>query len=153
MRKSESVQTITVEIVPQPQRAAPVDAKEMLRKLVEKEVAEIMARRDDFLFQPFLHDNKVANEIRRLQTVPERKAWSVVHNLHGCISCHRKDRGHAGCGMCGECYNRVMGWKRSAIRKSEREYSDDQSASPVDLETLARKALRPTPKPRSRRQR
>jgi hypothetical protein len=81
--------------------------------------AEAMVRRDDLIFQPFFASRKVFDAIRRLQTVPEQRAWSDVFKKHGCIACGRKDVRHNSCGCCSACYTRILTWKTEAIRGIE----------------------------------
>ena len=48
-----------------------------LNLLVQEKVAEIMADRDAFVFEPFFRSRQIAYELKRLQTMPERQKWSV----------------------------------------------------------------------------
>jgi hypothetical protein len=81
---------------------------EMLDALVQKRVAEMLAARDDFVFEPFFRTRQVAYEIRRLQTVPERKKWGIFFERHGCLSCHKQDQPHASNGLCRACHGLVF---------------------------------------------
>jgi hypothetical protein len=76
--------------------------------LVQQKVAEVLAARDEFIFEPWFRTRQVAYEIRRLQTVPERTRWSRYFERHGCISCHKQSQPHASIGFCSPCYNRVF---------------------------------------------
>jgi len=136
-------QVITQAEVLRPVQSAPIDAWKVLEGMVKQKVAEIMADREDFAFQPFFNQKKVSAEIRRLQTVPEQRAWSGVFEKHGCIVCHRKDAPHSGCGCCATCYDRIRVWKRDAIRGIE---EDGPEQFPIrDQEEIARTALFGTP--------
>ncbi len=81
---------------------------DMLDALVQKRVAEIVTARDDFVFEPFFRSRQVAYELKRLQTVPERKKWGIFFERHGCLSCHKQDHPHASNGFCGACHGRVF---------------------------------------------
>jgi hypothetical protein len=101
-------------IVPEVLRPAEMEQRhgqsnmEMLDALVQKRVAEMLAARDDFVFEPFFRTRQVAYEIRRLQTVPERKKWGIFFERHGCLSCHKQDQPHASNGLCNACHSQVF---------------------------------------------
>jgi hypothetical protein len=77
--------------------------KAALDLLVQEKVAEIMAERDAMVFEPFFRSRQIAYELKRLQTVPEQRKWSVSFERYGCMVCETKDRIHAGNGMCHQC--------------------------------------------------
>jgi hypothetical protein len=81
---------------------------EMLDALVQKRVAEILTAREDFVFEPFFRSRQVAYELKRLQTVPERKKWGIFFERHGCLSCHKQDQPHASSGLCNVCHSHVF---------------------------------------------
>ena len=81
---------------------------DMLDALVQKRVAEILTARDDFVFEPFFRSRQVAYELKRLQTVPERKKWRIFFERHGCLSCHKQDQPHASSGLCNVCHGLVF---------------------------------------------
>jgi hypothetical protein len=144
MPTSRAIQTVKVEIVPPADQAPRRNPLDVLKELVERQVAEILADRDSFAFQPFLNSRQVSYEIRRLQTMPERRAWMVVFAEHGCLYCKRKDLVYFSYGFCAGCYARILKWKQEAARQ-ESENSPPESR-PCDLEALARAALTPSRK-------
>jgi len=79
----------------------------LIDKLVQEKVAEVLAARDQFLFEPFFRSRQEAYEIRRLQTVPERKVWAVRFERRGCLLCKTKERPHGAIGFCAPCYAKV----------------------------------------------
>jgi hypothetical protein len=81
---------------------------DMLDALVQKRVAEILTARDEFVFEPFFRTRQVAYELKRLQTVPERKKWSIHFERYGCLSCHKQDQPHASNGLCNACHSQVF---------------------------------------------
>jgi hypothetical protein len=141
----DGIQRIQVELIPA-SRTAPamqraLDAKAMLKKLVEQQVAEALANRDDLLFQPFLQSKRVSDELRRLQTVPEQRKWSVYHARYGCLVCESKKTGHASCGMCVLCRARTSERLKTCVKilgKHDPEWRNEY----VDQEDLARRALK-----------
>jgi len=81
---------------------------ETLDALVQRRVAEVFAERDEFVFEPFFRARQVAYEIRRLQTVPERKKWRIFFERHGCLACHKQNQPHASNGFCRACHAHVF---------------------------------------------
>jgi hypothetical protein len=77
--------------------------QDQLVKIVQTEVAKIMAERDAIVFEPFFRSQQVAREVKRLQSVPEQKKFSIGYERYGCIDCKMQDRPHAGNGMCDRC--------------------------------------------------
>ncbi len=101
-------------------RRTQVDAG-TLQKLVQQQVAEALAQREASVFEPFFRSRQVAYELRRLQSVPEQKKWSVYYERHGCQQCKRVDLIHAGNGYCPRCYSRMCHILKGIIRElSER---------------------------------
>jgi hypothetical protein len=81
--------------------------EETLNRLVQEKVAEIFADRDNFIFEPFFRSRQIAYELRRLQTMPERRKWNLFFARHGCLICVTSERIHVANGMCARCYNRT----------------------------------------------
>jgi hypothetical protein len=94
----------TVDIEPQ----RPRSQAELLDRLVQQKVVEVLAARDEFVFEPWFRSRQVAYEIKRLQTVPEHKKWRAFFERHGCLSCRKQDQPHASNGFCRTCHMRVF---------------------------------------------
>jgi hypothetical protein len=109
---------------------------EMLDALVQKRVAEIVTARDDFVFEPFFRSRQVAYELKRLQTVPERKKWGIFFERHGCLSCHKQDQPHASKGFCRACHGRVF----KQLKEIVTELMQERTGGDED----ARRYLRPS---------
>lgn len=132
---------VEVEISPAT-RSNPPDMLDFVKALVEQHFAELVNRREDFTFRPFVETQQVSREIRRLQTPNEILAWGRVFEEHGCLHCHRRNLVHVGCGFCGDCYRKVKNWKKSAIRRnSKTEPEIEFKIAALDREKLARLAL------------
>jgi hypothetical protein len=58
-------------------------------------------------FGCFFGDRETANAIRRSQTVPYQRRWTLYFESWGCLVCGRQDVIHAGNGMCGTCRART----------------------------------------------
>jgi hypothetical protein len=109
MKKNESQPG--VELIPSP--AAIVRARTGIDKaeldlIVKQRVAEVMAARDAFIFEPFFRSRQIAYELKRLQTIPEQEKWSTYYERKGCLRCETRLEVHAGCGMCTHCYQRTF---------------------------------------------
>ena len=113
--KKPKAKPVAIEVIPSPARIE-ID-KVTLDKLVQQKVAEILTARDEFIFEPFFRSRQVSYEIRRLQTVPEYKKWSVYYQRHGCVCCMESTRPYVGCGMCAKCYDRVATRLRVIVRE------------------------------------
>jgi len=106
MKKDNAV---TVELIPSPGTMLRTGVNEAdLNRLVQVKVAEIMAERDAVVFEPFFRSRKIAYELKRLQTVPEQRKWSVWFERYGCLLCETRERIHVGNGMCTQCYARTF---------------------------------------------
>ena len=100
-----------IEVLPSPAelvRARSGIDKDELDRLVQVKVAEIMAQRDAFVFEPFFRSRQIAYELKRLQTITEQEKWSVYFKRRGCLVCQTRERIHTGCGMCQNCYPRIF---------------------------------------------
>jgi hypothetical protein len=139
-KKKNEIQTIRVEVMPPENpnspRLGPDDAKKLLKELVQRQVAEIMAQRDEFLFQPFFQQKKVADEIKRLQTVPERNKWNRYYHRWGCLACRTRKVPHCSLGMCAGCHGRIIQRLKSVIADTK-----ETIEQPEDVEATALRAL------------
>lgn len=118
----------------------PPDMNALLDQLVMQRVAEVFAKRDDFILEPWFQTASVAREIRRLQTVQERNAKALYFDRYGCIICETKKHIHTGGGICKSCRERV----NSRLRLCERELADaykEEKRTPRDLGELAESCL------------
>jgi hypothetical protein len=107
-RQSEAVAAIEVLRPGEIERRRERTDLEILDAIVQKRVAETLAARDELIFEPFFRSRQVAFELKRLQTVPERKKWSVYFDRHGCLACQRKDQSHASNGLCSPCHAQIF---------------------------------------------
>jgi hypothetical protein len=147
MSNSKEIQPIRVEVMPpensNDSRVTPTDAKGLLKKLVQRQVAEIMAQRDEFLFQPFFHAKKVSDQVRRLQTMPEQQKWSRYFERYGCLICGTREVTHGSLGMCVNCHGRTVFRLKTVISDPDgtktRPYG--RFGQQEDVEVIARRAL------------
>jgi hypothetical protein len=77
--------------------------KAELDRLVQEKVAEIMAARDAFVFEPFFRSRQIAYELKRLQNVSEQRTSAISFERYGCMICETREQIHGGHGMCVTC--------------------------------------------------
>ncbi len=87
-----------------------------VNRLVDIRVAEVLASRDDT--QPYFQTRRVAQELKRLQSVPEQRIWSLLFERWGCTHCDTKVRPHAGCGQCGRCRAKIA-YRKKVIEREQ----------------------------------
>jgi hypothetical protein len=105
MRKSNPA----IELFPSPSAIARTSITEVeLNRIVQQKVAEILAERDALVFEPFFRSRQIAYELKRLQTVPEQRKWSVYFERYGCLICETRKTIHVGNGMCNTCHARTF---------------------------------------------
>jgi hypothetical protein len=99
--------SVNVELLPPVGTIQGSSPEESLNRLVQEKVAEILADRDNFIFEPFFRSRQIAYELKRLQTMPERRKWNLFFERHGCLVCVTRERIHVANGMRARCYNRT----------------------------------------------
>jgi len=97
------------------------EASAMLDYLVEQKVAKILAARDSFLLEPDLREKIVAQQIRRLQTIPEQKKWPRYYARFGCRKCERKSRPHGSSGYCRPCLAKITNRLKQVVAELDKE--------------------------------
>ena len=90
-------------------------------RLMEQKFAEMLARRDDGKMQPYFQSRRVYQELKRMQSVPEQRAWAVHYERYGCTHCRSNERPHSACGMCARCYPKIFGQKRGIEKELSKE--------------------------------
>jgi hypothetical protein len=88
-----------------------------IKKLVEQQVAEMLAKSETAIFEPFFRSRQVRYELRRLQSIPEQRVHAVRYEQGGCMVCTRSDTPHGGLGMCTRCYSRELQLRKRILRK------------------------------------
>lgn len=137
--KRKRIEAARVELLPPTALAPRPDARAMLKQLVRDQVAEVLASRDELLLRPFFDQKKVSDELRRVQTIPERRKWSLYFATWGCVRCRTRRAIHASCGMCPSCKSLVKMRLRSILKNSPELPLDHVD---FDSEKIARKALK-----------
>ncbi|HEV2616450.1 MAG TPA: hypothetical protein VGU63_07565 [Candidatus Acidoferrales bacterium] len=141
MRKKPALKVIAELLPPEP-RSTKTDM-EALERLVAEKVHEILQERDDLLMQPFFSPRKVSQELRRLQTVPERRKWAYYFAKYGCLVCGEKSGVYVSCGMCKSCLGLTKNRLQAILAEQMREGVHPQFSG--DLEAIAKKALKALP--------
>lgn len=111
MRRTSSIQKpernvkiSEVELLPPPESILrPGVDKAILDRLAKQKAAEILAEPAAAVLEPFFCSRRVAYELKRLQTVPEQRKFSVAFARYGCMICATREAFHAGNGLCPQC--------------------------------------------------
>lgn len=93
-----------------------------VEEIVKRQVAEMLAKSETAVFEPFFRSRQVAHELRRLQSIPEQRVHPLRYERHGCMVCKRDDKGHGGLGMCETCYNRESQLRKRLLRELIKAY-------------------------------
>ena len=117
MRKAELLRPEPSSAIAFPQAGASA----MLDHLIEQKVAKILAARDSFLLESDLREKLVAQQIRRLQTIPQQKKWPRYYDRFGCRECHRKTRPHGSSGYCHPCLVKITNRLKQVVAELEKE--------------------------------
>ncbi len=122
-RKDQLVQVERVEaelvesLPPEVQPVALSLAEAKLQAVVQQQVAEALAQKDGILVEPWFRARRVAEEIRRLQIVPERKKWAAYYEKWNCLRCDTNSRPHASHGMCLRCTVQIVQRLKEIVRE------------------------------------
>lgn len=116
-------------------------SEDLIARIVNERIAELLSEAQTSDLQPFFERPEVAEVMRRTQAVIERKKWLWYLEAFGCLICERKDRPHAGLGMCPSCLGRT----RERLRAVKRERAPDVAKQEFrDSVRLAREAVLPS---------
>ncbi len=121
-RKNQVVKVERVEVLaPEVQPVVPPAEEAKLQALVQRQVAEALVQRDGMLFEPWFRARRVAEEIRRLQIVSERKKWAAFYIKWGCLRCNSKRHPHNSHGMCLNCNVQIVQRLKEIVRELQGE--------------------------------
>ena len=117
-RKDKLVRVTAVEILP-PESSSSflVEQDARVQRLVQEEVARILAQKENNLFQPWFTSRVFAQEVRRQQTVEERYKFSDFFEGEGCLRCRSQTPQHAGNSLCLRCRNWYAGKLKYYMKK------------------------------------
>ncbi len=72
------------------------------------------------LFEPWFRNRQESLKIKRTQTVPEQRKWSVYYERWGCVCCKKKQLPHRALGFCLTCYLRVSQRIKEILKEAKR---------------------------------
>ena len=72
------------------------------------------------LLEPWFRTRQESLKIKRTQTVPEQRKWSVYYERWGCVCCKKKQLPHRALGFCLTCYLRVSQRIKEILKETER---------------------------------
>lgn len=135
-KDSNAIVPTKTELLP-PQQAT---AEEIFRKMVAERVDEIMADKRASEFAPFHETSEVAEAVRKVQTVTERRKWGYYFEEFGCLVCGTKATKHRSTGMCAQCFNRIR-QRLYAIRRKLAEQLSEPEVTVKEAVAFARRAV------------
>lgn len=103
-------------LAPIEQPSVPAAVGQALERLVEQKVAELLSHRDGALLEPWFRSRGEAQEVKRQQTIPEQRKWSVYYERYGCLHCHSDKRLHAGGGLCTQCRAKITRKLKAVVK-------------------------------------
>ncbi len=96
----------------------PPSKRKRVRELVK--VCRSLSPAELKLFEPWFRNRQESFEIKRTQTVPEQRKWSVYYETWGCVCCKKKKLPHKSLGFCQACYLRVSQRIKEILKNAER---------------------------------
>ena len=72
------------------------------------------------LLEPWFRTRQESLKIKRTQTVPEQRKWSVYYERWGCVCCKKKQLPHRALGFCLTCYLRVSQRIKEILKEAKR---------------------------------
>jgi hypothetical protein len=127
--------TVSVEIVRMP---SPSDIKALVDQMVRERVDEALAVRDVPQIERGFHTREVSDELRKHQTMFNRRKWSLYFEKWGCQRCGRtKNVSHASNGTCAACAGLLR--RRLVHIKREFDRANPESQIAKDIDHLTRR--------------
>ena len=83
-------------------------------------VVKQLSPKELHLLEPWFRSRQESLEIKRTQTVPEQRKWSVYYERWGCVSCTKNKTPHRALGFCLTCYLRVSQRIKEILKETER---------------------------------
>src|ERR1700680_2314822 len=109
------------------------DMRALLDRIVRDRVDEAMAERANAQPEHNFQPRDVSIEIRRRQSVFERRKWGLYFEKWGCRMCGRKRNvNHGSGGVCATCEVRVAGRLRQIKLEYERDNPESQITENID---------------------
>jgi len=142
MPPKKMIEAVRPQVLPRSQDQIEQGYKQMIARLVEERIAEVLAGSQAQDLEPFFQPKDVSDEMKRRATVTDNRKWVYYYETWGCLICDDRKAGHRGLGMCHTCFNRT----RNRILEIKREHAPGEvpeirSKQNVDL---ARNALSQT---------
>ena len=83
-------------------------------------VVKQLSPKELHLLEPWFRSRQESLEIKRTQTVPAQRKWSVYYERWGCVCCKKKQLPHRALGFCQTCYLRVSHRIKEILQDAER---------------------------------
>jgi hypothetical protein len=107
-----------------------------IRRLALEMAAQIIAEKEQAIWEPYFRSRQVAYELKRLQNVSDQNSWKIYYLRFGCMMCQTTERVHGGCGKCTRCYAFVLGRLKQIRGEQIRDRAAHPSRGRVRLDRL-----------------
>jgi len=107
-----------------------------IRKLALEMAAQIIAEKEQAIWEPYFRSRQVAYELKRLQNVSDQNSWKIYYLRFGCMICETTERVHGGCGKCTRCYSFILGRLKQIRGEEIRDRTAHPSRGRVRLDRL-----------------
>jgi hypothetical protein len=105
-----------------------------IEDLVKRQVAEMLAKSETAIFEPFFRSRQVMYELRRLQNIPEQRVHALRYEPFGCMLCKRGDKGHGVSECAGRVTTASPSYGRNSLENSSRRSTRDAGFKVIDLQ-------------------
>lgn len=105
-----SREKLQMEVIPSPQELLRTPGMQgEIRRMALEMAAQIIAEKEQAIWEPYFRSRQVAYELKRLQNVSDQESWKIYYLRFGCMICETTERPHGGCGKCTRCYAFILG--------------------------------------------
>lgn len=87
----------------------------------KRELAQAGPSANSGSLETWFRPKKISDEVRRLQTVVERRKWSAYFERYGCLRCRKTNRPHSGNGLCASCRLGIHTRLKAILKELEEE--------------------------------
>jgi hypothetical protein len=132
-----SSENLQMEVLASPQELLRTPGMQAeIRKLAIELAAQIIAEKEQAIWEPYFRSRQVAYELKRLQNVSDQNSWKIYYLRFGCMICETTERVHGGCGKCTRCYAFVLGRLKQIRGEQIRDRAAHPSRGRVRLDRL-----------------
>jgi hypothetical protein len=137
MEATMSREKLQMEVLASPQELMRTPGMQgEIRKLALEMAAQIIAEKEQAIWEPYFRSRQVAYELKRLQNVSDQNSWKIYYLRFGCMICETTERVHGGCGKCTRCYSFILGRLKQIRGEQIRDRAAHPSRGRIRLDRL-----------------